>query len=227
VFISGAAAGLARGITLSLARAGFQIAFTYRPGGTPPDATLALVRPLDPEALAVPADFSLRTAAADAVARVEAARGPIDVVVHAVGPLLIRGFERSTLADYDAMLEGNLGSSVAIAAAVLPGMRARGRGRLVYFGMQGSSVTAPMRGMALYAAAKAGVVTFARTLALEEAAHGIAVNVIEPGDIRDKDPERPGVRAIARAVHFLIDDASGSVNGAVLSVAGGDAGSGT
>ena len=63
-------------------------------------------------------------------------------------------------------------------------------GRLVYFGMNGSSVTQPALGMALYGAAKAGVVAFARALALEEAARGISVNVIEPGDIRDKTADR-------------------------------------
>ena len=117
----------------------------------------------------------------------EAARGPVDVLVHAVGPIVVKRFARCTPEDYRAMTEANLGSAVALAFAVLPGMRERRYGRLVFFGMNGSSATQPARGMALYGAAKAGVVTFARALALEEAANGITVNVIEPGDIRDKE----------------------------------------
>jgi 3-oxoacyl-[acyl-carrier protein] reductase len=134
------------------------------------------------------------------------------------------------------MIDGNLGSAIALAFAVLPGMRERRFGRLVFFGMNGSHVTLPARGMALYGAAKAGVVTFARTLALEEAAYGISVNVIEPGDIRDKDAGRAAARAIpannptghagswediADAVRFAIADENGFLNGMVLGVNGG------
>ncbi len=102
--------------------------------------------------------------------------------------------------------------------------------------MNGSHVTQPARGMALYGAAKAGVVTFARALALEEAASGISVNVIEPGDIRDKDADRRAARAhaaanpsghagswqdVAAAVRFAIADENGFCNGMVLGVNGG------
>jgi len=69
-------------------------------------------------------------------------------------------------------------------------------GRLVFFGMNGTHVTQPGRLMSLYGAAKAGVVAFARTLALEEARYGITVNVIEPGDIRDKTATRDEARLI-------------------------------
>jgi 3-oxoacyl-[acyl-carrier protein] reductase len=234
--ITGAAAGLGRGIAAALARAGYRIAFTCRPGGTPPDATLELVRPFDPDAAAIAADFNRPDAVAEAVREAEAARGPLGVVVHCVGPMTIRRFERSTADDYREMIEGNLGSAVALAAAALPGMRERGFGRLVFFGMNGSSVTRPARGLALYGAAKAGLVTFARALALEEAAHGISVNVIEPGDIRDKEADRAAARAIpaknptghagswedvAAAVLFATAEENGFLNGMVLGVNGG------
>ena len=166
----------------------------------------------------------------------EAARGPVDVLVHAVGPIIVKRFARCTPEDYRELLETNLGSAVALAFAVLPGMRERRYGRLVFFGMNGSSVTQPARGMALYGAAKAGVVTFARALALEEAANGITVNVIEPGDIRDKEADRAAARAIAAnnptghagswedvaaAVRFATADENGFLNGMVLGVNGG------
>jgi 3-oxoacyl-[acyl-carrier protein] reductase len=163
--VTGAAAGLAQGVALRLAERGDRVAFTHRPGGTPPDATLALLRAHDPEALALPADLARSEAAAEVVRAAEAARGPIDVLVHAVGPIVVKRFERCTPDDYRAMVDGNLGSAVALAFALLPGMRERRYGRLVFFGMNGSSVTQPARGMVLYGAAKAGVVTFARGLA--------------------------------------------------------------
>lgn len=236
VLVTGAAAGLAKGIAQSLARDGDRIAFTYREGGTPPDATLALVRPYDRDALAIAADFAQPSAADDVVRAVEQARGPIDVLVHAVGPIVVKRFARCTIEEYRALLEGNLGSAVALAFAVLPGMRERRFGRIVLFGMNGSHVTQPARGMALYGAAKAGVVTFARALALEEAANGISVNVIEPGDIRDKDADRAAARSlpahnptghagswqdVAAAVRFAAADDNGFLNGMVLGVNGG------
>ena len=234
--VTGAAAGLAKGITIALASAGYRIAFTYRLGGTAPDATLASVRTYDPGAAAIPVDFSSFNAAAEAIRGAESARGPVEVLVHAVGPIVVKPFARSSPDDYPAMIEGNLGSSVGLAFAVLPGMRERGFGRLVFFGMNGSHVTQPAPNMALYAAAKAGVVTFARTLAVEEARSGITVNVIEPGDIRDKNADRAHARAmsannptghagswedIAAAVRFVVDDEAGYFNGMVLSVNGG------
>ena len=234
--VTGAAAGLGKGIALRLAERGDRVAFTYRPGGTPPDATLALVRPHDEGVVAVPADFAQLDAADAAVRAVEAARGPVDILVHAVGPIVLKRLARSTPADYRAMIDTNLGSAVALAFAVLPGMRERGYGRLVYFGMNGSSVTQPTRGLSLYGAAKAAVVTFARTLALEEAKRGISVNVIEPGDIRDKDASRAAARTqaannptghagswedVAAAVLFATAEENGFLNGMVLGVNGG------
>jgi 3-oxoacyl-[acyl-carrier protein] reductase len=227
---------LARGIARSLAAGGARVAITHRPGGTPPDATLAELRPHDAGAISVAADFIDSAAAAAAVAEVEAQRGPIDVLVHAVGPIVVKRFARCTFDDYRTMIEANLGSAVALALALLPGMRERRYGRLVFFGMNGSSVTQPARGMALYGAAKAGVVSFARTLAVEEAANNITVNVIEPGDIRDKSASRDEARAqpgknptghagswedVAAAVRFAVESESSYLNGMVIGVNGG------
>ena len=234
--VTGAAAGLARGVALALARSGYRIAFTYRPGGTSPEATLAQLRAHDPEVLALAADHGAPGTGAVVVDAVERARGPVDVLVHAVGPIVVKRFVNSTLADYHAMVAGNLGSAVELAFALAPGMRERRFGRLVFFGMNGSHDTLPARGMSLYGAAKAGVVTFARALALEEAGYGITSNVIEPGDIRDKNADRSAARAIAAnnptghsgswedigdAVRFLVSDDAGYLNGLVLGVNGG------
>jgi 3-oxoacyl-[acyl-carrier protein] reductase len=234
--VTGAASGLAAGVALALARDGYRIAFTYKPGGTAPDATLAAVREHDPEVLAVANALDDADAAARLIADVGAKRGAIDVVVHAVGPIVVRPFARSSWDDYRAMIDGNLGSAVALALAVLPSMRERKFGRLIFFGMNGSHATQPAKLMSIYGAAKAGVVTFARTLALEEAASGINVNVIEPGDIRDKSADRAAAARlpaenptghsgswedIAAAVRFAVADENGFLNGMVLGVNGG------
>lgn len=235
VFITGGAAGLAQGVARALAP-DYRVAFTFRTGSTPPDETLALVRPYDAGAFAVAADAAAPGSITSAVERVVERRGPIDVVVHALGPIVVRTFERSTVADYRAMVDGNLTSAVELAFAVLPAMRERRFGRLIFFGMNGSHATIPARGMTLYGAAKAGVVTFARALALEEAKFGITVNAVEPGDIRDKKADRTEARSIpannptghagswqdvAYAVKFLASDDAAFINGAVMGVNGG------
>ena len=152
VLVTGAARGLGQGIARELARDGDRIAFTYRNGGTPPDETLALVRPHDPDVVAVPSALDDEASAQALIDAVVAARGPIEVLVHAIGPIVVKRFARCTLDDYRAMIDGNLGSAVALAFAALPGMRERRYGRIVYFGMNGSSVTQPALGMALYGA---------------------------------------------------------------------------
>ena len=234
--ITGAAAGLARGIAGRLAASGYRIVLTHRDGGTAPDATLALVRAHDAESFSLALDLADPAAATAAVAEIERRRGPLDILVHTAGPIVVRRFAASGFAEYRTMIDQNLGSAVALADAVLPGMRARGFGRLVFFGMNGSHVTTPAVGMALYGSAKAAVVAFARTLALEEAAAGISVNVIEPGDIRQKYADRDAARAlpaknptghagswedIAESVRFLIAAENGFLNGVVLGVHGG------
>jgi len=235
-FISGAARGLARGIAIDLACGGHRVAFTYRPAGTSPDATLAAIRARGGDAVAIAADHAEPGETERSIGIARAQLGAIDVLVHAVGPIVVKRFARSTIAEFHAMIAGNLGSAVEAAFAVLPDMRARGFGRLVFFGMNGSHATVPARGMSLYGAAKAGVVSFARTLALEEAERGITVNVIEPGDIRDKEVDRRGAAAIpannptghagswedvAFAVRFLVSEEANFVNGQTIGVSGG------
>ena len=219
-----------------LAERGDRVAITYRPDGTSPDATLAELRAAGSDSFAIAADHQKSGETESSVHEAEARLGRLDVLVHAVGPIVVKSFARSTLDDYRQMIDGNLTSAVEAAFAALPGMRQRGFGRLIFFGMNGSETTNPAPKMSLYASAKAGVVAFARTLSLEEAASGITVNVIEPGDIRDKTLDRAAAAAVAAnnptghagswediayAVRMLVAGEAGFLNGVVLRVSGG------
>ena len=235
--VTGAARGLGRGIAVDLAGHGYRVAFTYRPTGTAPDDTVARIHAVSgTESLALAADHEREGQTEAAIREVEASFERIDVLVHAVGPLVTHAFSRASQDEYRRMLAGNLSSAVEAAFAVLPGMRVRRFGRLVFFGMNGSHATVPARNMSLYAASKAAVVSFARTLALEEARHGITVNALEPGDIRDKDIDHAAARTVAAknptghagswedvaaAVRFLVADEADFLNGVVLGINGG------
>ena len=234
--MTGAAAGLPRGVAVALAFDRHDVHFTFRPGGTGPEATLKLFESEGTIAHAHAIDFMAKPAdVAKGLAKI-ASEAPIDIVVHGVGPMIVRRFERATPEDYDLMVDGNLRSAVQVAAAFLPGMRARKFGRRIFFGLNGSNVTMPAAGLSLYAAAKSGLVAFARTLALEEGRHGITVHVIQLGDIREKQRTRKEARdqsagnAVGRAgswedvadtVRFLVREDSDYLTGTVIDVSGG------
>jgi 3-oxoacyl-[acyl-carrier protein] reductase len=234
--VTGAASGLAAGVARSLAADGFShVSITYRK--TPPDATLREIEASGASAGAARVDFSGEAdAVVTALDECVSMQGPFDTLVHGVGPLVVKRFARVTLEDYSEMFDGNVRSAVLAARAVLPAMRAASFGRIVFFGMNGSSETRPFRGFSLHQAAKSAVVAFARCIAIEEAEHGITVNVIEPGDIRNKDISRhqarhlrsrsPVGRAgsfedVADVVRFLVAQERDYLTGAVIAVTGG------
>ena len=234
--VTGGAAGLPRGIALALARDRYDVHFTYRPRGTTPETTLELIEAEGLSARAHPVDFLASFAEVQAQLEQIAARVHVDILVHGVGPMIVRRFERASEEDYDAMIDGNLRSAIQAAAAFLPTMRAGKFGRIVFFGMNGSNVTLPATGLSLYAAAKSGLVAFARTLAQEEGRYGVTVHVIEVGDIRDKQSDRAELRRksaenavrrpgswedVADAVRFLVREDADYLTGAVLDVGGG------
>ena len=234
--VTGAARGLAAAVAAVLPRDGFEhVAITYRT--TPPDATLAAIAAAGASASAERIDFldddGVVARALDGLVR---ASGPFDTLVHGVGPLAVKRFERLTDRDYREVFDGNVRSAVAATRAVLPAMQSAEFGRIVFFAMLGSNETRPFRGFAFYQAAKSALVAFARCLALEQARFGITVNLVAPGDIRDKtltaqeahargarNPRgRPGTAAdVADAVRFLVGSDRDFVTGAILDVTGG------
>jgi 3-oxoacyl-[acyl-carrier protein] reductase len=137
------------------------------------------------------------------------------------------------------MVEGNLSSVFYLVREVVPVMRKQGRGRIITFGFAEAEQAPPWPGFGAYAAAKTGLVTLTRTLAQEEAAHGITVNMVVPGDIRDpykeapitsargvRDPRNPVGRPgtgedLARVVRFLAHPDADFITGAVIPVTGG------
>ncbi len=234
--VTGAASGLAAGIAAALAADGFgHVSITYR--NTPPETTLRAIEGAGATSGATRIDFldDVRAIESGLTAAIDAG-GPYDTLVHAVGPLVVKRFARLDLDDYREMFDGNVRSAVIAARAVLPAMREAGFGRIVFFGMNGSSATQGFRGFTLHGAAKSAVVAFAKALAIEEAPNGVTVNVIEPGDIRDKQVGRAQARLlvspvprgragsyedVADVVRFLVAPDRDYVTGAVIAVDGG------
>jgi 2-hydroxycyclohexanecarboxyl-CoA dehydrogenase len=178
-----------------------------------------------------------------AVAQAEADLGPVDVLVNNAGWDIFKPFTKTAPADWDKLIAINLTGALHMHHAVLPGMAARKRGRIVNIASDAARVGSS--GEAVYAACKGGLVAFSKTIAREHARHNITVNVVCPGptdtalfaDYKEGagNPEKL-MEAFTRAIplgrigqpqdlpgailFFASDDAS-YVTGQVLSVSGG------
>lgn len=167
--------------------------------------------------------------------------GRIDYLIHNAGPYI---FERKKLADYTddewyEMIEGNLSAMFHLFKRVVPIMRSQRFGRIVTYGFQGADHAPGWMYRSAFSAAKVGLVSLTKTIALEEAEYGITANMVCPGNIigemkeatiayarQMKDDITPIGRSgtgedIARVVEFLCDDCSDMITGAVIEVTGG------
>jgi NAD(P)-dependent dehydrogenase (short-subunit alcohol dehydrogenase family) len=175
--------------------------------------------------------------------------GDFDVLVNNAGAAISVPFQRSTPEEWQAMFAVNLLSAVVATQAVLPGMLARGWGRVVNVastaGLKGYAYTSP------YCAAKHGMIGFTRALALECAKRGVTVNAVCPGFTdtamatraatviaqktgRSAEESRAALahtnplgrliapEEVAEAVAFLCADAASAITGQSIAVAGGE-----
>ncbi len=177
--VTGASGGIGAAICRALARAGATIAVGY---GSAAGAAERLVEELvDAGARAQPfaADLEDPDEPARLVGEVERALGAVEVLVANHGRGVRAAYEDLGCEDFDRTIAINLRAPFLLAQRVLPGMRARGFGRVLF-----TSSTAAFRGGVLapdYAASKAGLHGLAFFLAGRVAADGVTVNVIAPG----------------------------------------------
>jgi NAD(P)-dependent dehydrogenase (short-subunit alcohol dehydrogenase family) len=130
--------------------------------------------------------------------------GACDILVNNAGAAVSKPFAKHSMGDFEVMLAVNLLSAVTACQAVLPGMRARGFGRIINI-----ASTAGLKGYAYvtaYSAAKHALVGFTRALALETVKDGITVNAVCPG-FTDTDMLTRAVATIAAASGGSPEDA--------------------
>lgn len=225
MLVSGGNRGIGLAICLALRDAGWQAIAGSRSGSAPQGLPSVQLDVSDPASIDA------------AFTRVEQAHGPV------LGLVANAGITRDTLLmrmsdeDLDEVLATNLAGSIRLARRSLRGMIKARRGRIVFVssvvGLMGSA------GQVNYAAAKAGLVGAARSLAREVGSRGITVNVVAPGFVEtDMTAELPAERReeilgaiplgryaqaaeVAGVVGFLLSDAGGYVTGAVVPVDGG------
>lgn len=192
VLVTGASGGIGHAISARLAADGATVALGYSRNRTTAETLAATITAAGGHAVAVAADLAHPHGPRDLVRAVEQRLGPVDVLVSNAGTGTPQAFDAIGLDELDATLAVNLRAPFLLAQQIVPGMRARRRGRLLFV----SSVAAFTGGTvgAHYAASKAGLHGLTHYLAALLAADGITVNALAPALIADTGllPGDPG-----------------------------------
>jgi 3-oxoacyl-[acyl-carrier protein] reductase len=234
VLVTGGSRGIGRAIVERLAADGWTVAFTWAS-----DEARAAEVARACGARAFPLDLRDRKRPDALVREIEEALGPLAALVNNAGTRRDGLLAMTSDADWDEVLEVDLGGVFRCCRAVLPGMVSRRKGAIV--SIASLSALQGVAGQSAYSAAKAGVLALTRSLAREVGKRGIRVNAVVPGFVAtDLTAELPaaavaalrsheclgeGVRAssVAGAVAFLLSDEAASVTGREIVV---DAGAG-
>jgi len=237
VVVTGAGRGIGSAIAEEMARGGAKVVVNYARSKGPAEELVQSLKELgSPQAVAIQADVADAAQAQRLIEETIKQLGRIDVLVNNAGITLDRGMKKMSLQDWDTVIQVDLSSCFYTVKAALPYFTEQKSGNIInissFVGQAGNF------GQANYSAAKAGIIGFTKTAALELARSNVTVNAIGPGfigtemyeNVPDKVKEvilqriplrRVGTpHEIARAVRYLIVD-GGYITGQALSINGG------
>lgn len=220
--VTGASRGVGRATALALARRALPLVLVGRPSANL-EQTASMCRSVGVECRILNCDFSLPEQI-DEAGRQLAQVGDIDILVNNAGVAERATLGEITLPSYASQMNTNLLAPIWLTRAVLPGMRARGRGRIINVASISSTLGTP--GQIVYNASKWGLIGFTKSLALELSDSGLMTVAVLPGSI-DTDmlrgspfPARMSPEEVASAlVHYALD-ASLAHNGASIEMFG-------
>lgn len=235
--VTGGSRGIGSAVALKLAENGADVAINYAGNTAAAEEVKAAVEKLGRRAMLVQGSVADTDGVQAIVNQVVKELGRLDILINNAGITRDGLLMRMKEADWDAVLETNLKGVFNCSKAVMRTMMKQKSGRIVNM----ASVVGEMgnAGQANYAAAKAGVIGFTKSLAKEVASRGITVNAVAPGFIAtdmtkvltdDQKAEMaktiPLGRAgqpedVANAVLFLVSDEAAYITGQVLNVDGG------
>ncbi len=232
--VTGASRGIGAASALRLAQAGWPVGVNYRRDREGAERVVAAIRDAGGEAVAIEGDVGDPAVAEEIVAGAESEFGPVLVLVNNAGQTADGLSLRLSDDDWERILSTNLGGAFRLTRRVLRTMVRTRFGRIVNVASVVGQRANPGQGN--YAASKAGLVAFTRTVAVEVASRGITANAVAPGLIEteltsngvadglsDAIPARRSgsPEEVAACVGFLASEEAGYVTGALLTVDGG------
>jgi len=235
--VTGASRGIGKEIALVLGRAGLRVVVAFRTNKMGAQKVLADLRALGSEGLALATDVTDPARVKELIDTISRQLGRLDVLVNNVGDFEWKPVVESTVEGWSSIIASNLFSVFYTTKFALPIMRRQHWGRVVNLGAVGAERAFGQAKISAYSAAKAGIVAFTRSVALEEARNGITANVVNPPVIDEKELSleeaerltdvrfpvgRPATgRDIAEAVKFFASEEAAFITGQVLNVSGG------
>lgn len=239
--ITAGSKGLGRKVTESLLNMGYSVTVNYRGDDEAVRQMKEELQEYEEKLQFVQGDVTNKEDLKNMVELAAERFGRIDALINNAGPYI---FERKKLADYSEgewyqMMEGNLSAVFHLFRMVIPMMRKQGFGRIITYGFQGADHAPGWMHRSAFGAAKVGLASLTKTIAIEEAENGITANMVCPGKIvgdmkestieearQIKDDETPIGRSgtgedIGRIISFLCDDRSDLITGTVIEATGG------
>ena len=235
--VTGGSRGIGRAIALGLAQNGHRVAVNYSTRPEAAESVVTEIRSIGGEAIALGADVSDEAAVGRLISEVGERLGPVEVLVNNAGVTRDGLLARMSSDDWDRVIEVNLRSTFLCTKAVMRGMLKNRWGRIISIGSVSGLAGNP--GQANYAASKAAVIGFTKSVAKEVGGRGITVNVVAPGFIETDMTAELGEVAleaaisatavgrlgrpedVAAAVAYLAGENAGFVTGQVIVVDGG------
>jgi 3-oxoacyl-[acyl-carrier protein] reductase len=235
--VTGGSRGIGRGIAGAFAREGARVAIVYRGNQAAADSLVQEITQAGGTARAYQADVADHASVEACVKKVEEELGPIDILVNNAGVIHDDLFVRLEPADWNKVIQTNLGGTYNFCHTVAFSMMRRRTGRIINISSVAAEHANP--GQSNYAASKGAINSLTRALAVELARRGVTVNAIAPGfietdmsapvrnkagdTIKDMIPmRRIGTpEDIARVAVFLASADSAYITGQILTVDGG------
>ena len=235
--VTGASRGIGRAIALSLAGAGAHVVLNYRGNQTAADATLAAIVEQGGRGELCQFDVANESEIEQAVKKIIDGHNKIDILVNNAGITADNLLMRISPADWDQVVGTNLKGTILCTKIVSRHMIRRRSGRIL--NMSSAAGQMGNAGQSLYAASKAGIIGFTKTVARELASRNVTANVIAPGFIETdmtaklSDQQREKFlqliplgrfgtcQEVADMVVFLAGEKAGYITGQVFSINGG------
>ncbi|BCB04388.1 SDR family oxidoreductase [Bacillus sp. KH172YL63] len=242
VLITGGSKGIGRRTVEEFSAQGYTVVLNYRQNDAfVQELITELTKTYDNQIIPIKGDIAIPDECERMVTEMWREVDCVDILIHNAGPYVKerKSFTEYTPEEWNYIVNGNLNGVFYLSKLIIPKMREKKWGRIITFGYDRVESAPGWIYRSAFAAAKAGLASFTKTIAMEEAQSGITANMVCPGDIvgdwkesdidqaiGQDDPStpvgRPGTGGdLSRVISFLCKEESDFITGAIIPVTGG------